>query len=97
LSWPAAAPGAQLVDLVRGKGLASASVGAALFGDCDAFALSFFDESAFELGEGAHHGEQPITESSRVAIAVSSPVNVSCSLTNWTWTPRAVRPRTVGA
>lgn len=31
-----------------------------------------------------------MTESSRVAIAVSLPVKVSCSLTNWTRTPAAV-------
>jgi hypothetical protein len=39
-----------------------------LLGECDAFALAFADQRAFELGERAQ------TESSRLAIGESSPV-----------------------
>ncbi len=35
-----------------------------------------------------------MTDSNRLAMAVSSPVKVSCSLTNWTRTPLAVSSRT---
>src|SRR6478736_4354847 len=43
----------------------------------------------------SNSAKAPITESSRVAIAVSSPVKVSCSFTNSTRTPLPVNVRTV--
>ena len=41
--------------LVVSQGPLAAPVGAAGFGQLDAFALTFADQGALELGEGAHH------------------------------------------
>ena len=43
----------------------------------------------------SNSAKAPITDRRSVAIAVSSPVKVSCSLTNWTRTPLAVSWRTM--
>ena len=61
-------PRPQLRDLLGVQGPGAAAVSAPLAGQGDAFALALPDQGPLELGD------PPITESSSVAIAVSSPV-----------------------
>ena len=68
----------------------SAAVRAALLCQIDAFALTFADQ---DLSNSA---KAPITFSRSVAIALSSPVKVSCSLTNSTRTFFRSEERRVG-
>ncbi len=50
----------QLVRLGGGERGLAPGVDAALFGRGDALALAFQDQGAFELGEGAHDGQQEV-------------------------------------
>jgi hypothetical protein len=77
-------PRAQLSDSRGGESLFASLVGAPLFGQRNAFALTLMDKGPLEFGKG------PITESRRLAIGESSPVKVSCSLTNSIRTPLPV-------
>jgi hypothetical protein len=72
----------QFGNLFTVQGFLSASVGSALLGERDAFALPLADQGPLELGERAH-------DSIRFAIGESSPVKVRLSLTNSMRTPRS--------
>lgn len=73
---PARGAGSQLPDLAGGEGRLAAGVGAAGLGQRDPLPLAFAGQRPLELGEG------PSTDSSKMAIGESSPLKVSCSLTN---------------
>jgi hypothetical protein len=78
-------PRVQLHDGRGGEGLFAPLIGAPLLGQGDAFALTLMDQCPLELGKA------PITDKRRLAIGESSPVKVSCSLTNSIRTPLPVR------
>ncbi len=69
-------------SLLIGQGFLAAPVRATLLGQGDALTLPLADQGALELSEG------PITDSIRLAIGESSPVNTRPSFRNSMRTPR---------
>lgn len=76
----------QLGNLFAVQRFLSSPVGTALLGQHDSLALAFADQCALELRKA------PMTDSIKLAIGESSPVNASPSLTNSIRTPRCVSP-----
>ncbi len=76
LGSPAVARCRRVASLLIGQGFLAAPVRATLLGQGDALTLPLADQGALELSEG------PITDSIRLAIGESSPVNTRPSFRN---------------